>query len=1216
MCVVSMIGHTDFVLFKGSRYRERNDSKMARKMKTMDGNNAAAWAAYPFTEVAAIYPITPSSVMAEVTDQWSAKGQTNIFGTPVKVAEMQSEAGAAGTVHGSLAAGALTTTYTASQGLLLMIPNMYKIAGELLPCVIHVSARCVASHALNIFGDHSDIYACRQTGFAMLCSSNPQEVMDLGTVAHLATIKGRVPFVHFFDGFRTSHEIQKIETWDKADVAEMVDMDAIEGFRNRAINPEHPVLRGTAQNGDIFFQAREACNPYYDAIPAVVEEYMNKVNEKIGTDYKLFNYYGAPDATHIIVAMGSVCDTIEETIDYLNTNEGTKLGLVKVRLYRPFLADKLVEAIPATCEQISVLDRTKEPGSLGEPLYLDVVAALKGTQFHDIPVSSGRYGLGSKDTTPDQIKAVYWNASWKDNYKARFTIGINDDVTFLSLDAHEKLDSAPAGTTACKFWGLGADGTVGANKNSIKIIGDHTDLYAQAYFAYDSKKSGGVTVSHLRFGKSPIKSTYLINQADFVACHNESYMNKYDIVNDIKPGGTFLLNCQWDEKELDKHLPGQVKRFIAENNIKFYTINGVKIGKEIGLGNRINTVLQSAFFKLANIIPIEDAVKFMKDAATASYSKKGDAIVKMNHDAIDAGYQQVVEVKVPESWKNAKDTEMGMPKAKCADKTLEKFVNEIQIPCNAQKGDTLPVSTFADMADGTFPQGSSAFEKRGIAVDVPSWISENCIQCNFCSYVCPHAVIRPAIMTDDELKKAPKLAQDKAIPCTGLPGFNFVMTVSALDCTGCGSCANVCPGKKGNKALNLMPLESQLAEQEVFNYALTLNEKPEVLEKFKETTVKGSQFKQPLLEFSGACAGCGETPYAKLITQLYGDRMYIANATGCSSIWGGSAPSTPYTVNKNGKGPAWANSLFEDNAEYGYGMFLAQNTIRQRTIAKVLELEKTTKAAGLKTAIEGYLSTINDGKANSTATDALIDALKKSKTKAADEILKDSDFLRKKSMWIFGGDGWAYDIGFSGLDHVIASGEDVNIFVFDTEVYSNTGGQSSKSTPTGAIAQFAAAGKEVKKKDLAGIAMSYGYVYVAHIAMGADYNQCIKAIAEAEAYNGPSLIIAYAPCINHGIKGGMSLAQTEEKKAVESGYWHLYRYNPTLKEEGKNPFILDSKAPSKDYKDFLMGEVRYNSLARQNPERAEKLFDKAVQNAADRYDYLVRYANLYNTEEK
>ena len=1163
----------------------------------MDGNNAAAWASYPFTEVAAIYPITPSSVMAEVTDQWSAKGQKNLFGTPVRVAEMQSEAGASGTVHGSLAAGALTTTYTASQCLLLMIPNMYKIAGELLPSVIHVSARCVASHALNIYAAPSDIYACRQTGFAMLCSSNVQEVMDLGTVAHLSTIEGRVPFLHFFDGFRTSHEIQKIEE-----------------FRNRALNPEHPVLRGTAQNGDIFFQAREACNPYYDAIPEIVEMYMDKVNKKIGTNYQLFNYYGAPDATHVIVAMGSVCDTIEETIDYLNANEGTKLGLVKVRLYRPFRADKLVEALPDTVTQVSVLDRTKEPGSLGEPLYLDVVAALKDTKFNNVAVASGRYGLGSKDTTPAQIKAVFWNASWKEDYKKRFTIGINDDVTYLSLPEQEKLNSAPEGTTACKFWGLGADGTVGANKNSIKIIGDHTDLYAQAYFAYDSKKSGGVTVSHLRFGKTPIKSTYLINMADFVACHNESYINKYNMVQDVKPGGTFLLNCQWDDKELDKHLPGQVKRYIAENNIKFYTINGVKIGKEIGLGNRINTVLQSAFFKLANIIPIDEAVKYMKDAATASYSKKGEAIVKMNHDAIDAGYQQVHEVKVPASWKKAKDSKMGMPAVKNADKTLQDFVNNIQIPCNAQEGDKLPVSTFKDMADGTFPQGSAAFEKRGIAIDVPAWNGDNCIQCNFCSYVCPHAVIRPVVMTDAELKKAPELAQKKAKPMTGMPGYNFVMTMSALDCTGCGSCVNVCPGKKGEKALALQPLETQLAEQEVFNYGLTLAEKPEVLEKFKATTVKGSQFKQPLLEFSGACAGCGETPYAKLVTQLFGDRMYIANATGCSSIWGGSAPSTPYTKNKDGKGPAWANSLFEDNAEYGYGMFLAQNTIRQRTIAKLLELEKTTKKDDVKKAIEGYLSTVDDGAANSPATDTLIAALKKSRTKAADEILKDADYLRKKSMWIFGGDGWAYDIGFSGLDHVIASGEDVNIFVFDTEVYSNTGGQSSKSTQTGAIAQFAAAGKEVKKKDLAGIAMSYGYVYVAHIAMGADYNQCIKAIAEAEAYHGPSLIIAYAPCINHGIKGGMKIAQTEEKKAVQAGYWHLYRYNPALKAEGKNPFTLDSKAPSADYKEFLMGEVRYNALARQNPERAEKLFDKAVKNAADRYDYLLRYAKLYNND--
>lgn len=1180
-------------------------------MKTMDGNNAAAWAAYPFTDVAAIYPITPSSVMAEVTDVWSSKGQTNLFGQPVQVTEMQSEAGAAGTVHGSLAAGALTTTYTASQGLLLMIPNMYKIAGELLPCVIHVSARCVASHALNIFGDHSDVYACRQTGFAMLCSSNPQEVMDLGTVAHLATIKGRVPFLHFFDGFRTSHEVQKIATWDKSDVEKMVDKDSLTAFRNRALSPEHPVLRGTAQNPDIFFQAREACNLYYDELPEVVEEYMDMVNAEIGTDYKLFNYYGHPEAGHIIIAMGSVNDTIEETIDYLNANGG-KFGLVKVRLYRPFVAERLIEAIPDSVKQISVLDRTKEPGSMGEPLYLDVVAALKGTKFDSVNIFSGRYGLGSKDTTPAQIAAVYGNADFKADAKKRFTLGIHDDVTFLSLPTSAAIDTAPAGTTACKFWGLGADGTVGANKNSIKIIGDHTNKYAQAYFAYDSKKSGGVTISHLRFGDVPIKSTYLINLADFVACHNESYINKYDMVSDIKPGGTFLLNTQWDLAGLEENLPGQAKRFIAENNIKFYTIDGVKIGKDIGLGNRINTVLQAAFFKLANIIPIDEAVKYMKDAATASYSKKGDAIVKMNHDAIDAGVTGIVEVKVPDSWKNASDSLIGMPKATGDNKVLVDYVNNIQIPCNAQKGDLLPVSTFTHMADGTFPQGSAAYEKRGIAVDVPTWKSENCIQCNFCAYVCPHAVIRPVVMTDAELKAAPALAKEKAKPVTGMPGFNFVMTLSALDCTGCGSCINVCPGKKGEKALAFMPLATQIAEQEVFNFAKALPEKAEIAEKFKATTVKGSQFKQPLLEFSGACAGCGETPYAKLVTQLFGDRMFIANATGCSSIWGGSAPSTPYTVNKLGKGPAWANSLFEDNAEYGYGMFLAQNTLRKRAIAMILDLKKTGKDKKVLAAVDDYLSTLNLGAENSTATDTLISALEKCKCDESKNILVYKDYLRKKSMWVFGGDGWAYDIGFSGLDHVIASGEDVNIFVFDTEVYSNTGGQSSKSTPTGAIAQFAAAGKEVKKKDLAGIAMSYGYVYVAHIAQGADYNQCIKAISEAEAYNGPSLIIAYAPCINHGIKGGMSTAQTEEKKAVESGYWHLFRFDPRLKAEGKNPFQLDSKAPTASYKDFIMGEVRYNSLARSNPERAEVLFNKAVDNATDRYDYLCKLSKLYD----
>ena len=1184
---------------------------MARQMKTMDGNNAAAWVSYPFTDVAAIYPITPSSVMAEVTDQWSAKNQKNIFGQPVKVAEMQSEAGAAGTVHGSLAAGALTTTYTASQGLLLMIPNMYKIAGELLPCVIHVSARCVASHALNIFGDHSDVYACRQTGFAMICASNVQEVMDLGAVSHLSTIKGRVPVLHFFDGFRTSHEIQKIEAWDSKDLAEMIDMDAAKAFRNRALNPEHPVLRGTAQNGDIFFQAREACNTYYDNFPAVVEEYMDKVNAKIGTDYKLFNYVGAADADHVIIAMGSVCDTIEETINYLNSTTNAKLGLIKVRLYRPFCADKLIEAIPDTVKQISVLDRTKEPGSLGEPLYLDVVAALKGTKFNDIVIAGGRYGLGSKDTTPDQIKAVYWNSCDKETYKPRFTIGITDDVTCLSLPSEGKLDTAPAGTKACKFWGLGSDGTVGANKNSIKIIGDHTDMYAQAYFAYDSKKSGGVTVSHLRFGKTPIQSTYLINMADFVACHNQSYIDKYNMVQDIKPGGTFLLNCQWDASEVESHLPGQVKRYIAENDIKFYIINGVDIARKIGLGNKTSTVLQSAFFKLAEIIPEEDAIKYMKEKALASFGKKGDNIVKMNYDAIDAGATSVVKIDVPDSWKNAEDTAMGVPAATKGRKEVVDYVNSIQIPVNAQMGDTLPVSTFKDMADGTFPQGSAAYEKRGIAVDVPVWNSENCIQCNFCAYVCPHAVIRPVAMTDAEVAAAP--ADTKAIKMTGVDGMNFVMTVSALDCTGCGSCANVCPGKKGAKALTMESLATQDDAQKIYNYAVDLPSKPEVAAKFKENTIKGSQFKQPLLEFSGACAGCGETPYAKLVTQLFGDRMYIANATGCSSIWGGSAPSTPYTVNKEGKGPAWANSLFEDNAEYGYGMFLAQNTLRQRAVAMLLEMQKDASGE-LKTAIENYLSTMNSGTENTPATAALVAELEKNGTDAAKAVLELKDFLGKKSLWIFGGDGWAYDIGFGGLDHVIAQNEDINIFVFDTEVYSNTGGQSSKSTPTGAIAQFAAAGKETKKKDLAGIAMSYGYVYVAHIAMGADMNQCIKAISEAEAYNGPSIIIAYAPCINHGIKAGMSKAMEEEKKAVEAGYWHLFRYNPLLKAEGKNPFILDSKVPAIDdkYKEFLMGEVRYNSLAKQNPERAEQLFDRALANAKDRYDYLTRLTKLYN----
>ncbi|RDU24846.1 pyruvate:ferredoxin (flavodoxin) oxidoreductase [Anaerosacchariphilus polymeriproducens] len=1174
---------------------------MARKMKTMDGNHAAAHASYAFTDVAAIYPITPSSVMAEATDEWATQGRENIFGQQVQVTEMQSEAGAAGTVHGSLAAGALTTTFTASQGLLLMIPNLYKVAGEQLPGVFNVSARAIASHALSIFGDHSDVYACRQTGAAMLCESSVQEVMDLTPVAHCAAIKGRVPFINFFDGFRTSHEVQKIEAWDYEDLKEMVDMDAINEFRKKALNPNHPRLMGSAQNPDIFFQAREACNPYYEALPGLVQEYMDKVNAKIGTNYKLFNYYGAPDAEHIIVAMGSVCDTIDETIDYL-LKAGRKVGVVKVRLYRPFSAEALVEAIPDSVKQISVLDRTKEPGALGEPLYLDVVTALKGTKFDQIPVFTGRYGLGSKDTTPGAIISVFNN-----NSKKVFTVGINDDVTNLSLEITENPVTTPEATINCKFWGLGADGTVGANKNSIKIIGDNTDMYAQAYFSYDSKKSGGVTISHLRFGKDPIRSTYLISKANFVACHNPSYVDKYNMVQELVDGGTFLLNCSWDMEGLEKHLPGQMKRYIAEHNIKFYTIDGIKIGKEIGLGGRINTVLQSAFFKLANIIPADKANELMKAAAKASYGKKGDKIVQMNYDAIDRGAEDIVEIKVPESWKNSGDQDLGRTAAGKKQDVVE-FVNKIQIPINAQEGDKLPVSAFKDYVDGSTPSGSSAFEKRGIAVDIPVWVPENCIQCNFCSYVCPHAVIRPAVMTEEEAAKAPE-GMNK-LPMTGMAGLQFAISVSALDCTGCGSCANVCPGKKGEKALVMKNMEENVKSQEYFDFGLELPEKGEVIDKFKATTVKGSQFKQPLLEFSGACAGCGETPYAKLITQLFGDRMYIANATGCSSIWGNSSPSTPYTVTSEGKGPAWSNSLFEDAAEFGYGMYLAQKALRHSLKSKVEELSKTA-GEDVKAAANEYLDTFDIGAENSAATDKLVKAIEACGCEEGKDIVKDKDFLAKKSQWIFGGDGWAYDIGFGGVDHVLASGEDINIMVFDTEVYSNTGGQSSKATPVGAIAQFAAGGKEVKKKDLASIAMSYGYVYVAQIAMGADYNQTVKAIAEAEAYPGPSLIIAYAPCINHGIKAGMSKAQTEEKNAVESGYWHMFRYNPALAVEGKAAFTLDSKAPTKDFQEFINGEVRYNALARFNPERAKELFAKSEKNAKQRYEYLQKLVTLY-----
>lgn len=1175
-----------------------------RKMATMDGNQAAAHASYAFTEVAAMYPITPSSVMPEHVDEWATEGRKNIFGRTVQITEMQSEAGAAGAVHGMLSAGALTATYTASQGLLLMIPNLYKIAGEQLPGVFNVSARAVSSHALSIFGDHSDVYACRQAGCAMLCESSVQEVMDLTPVAHLAAIKGKVPFINFFDGFRTSHEIQKIEEWDYETLKGFADWDAIAEFKNNAMNPNHPNQKGSAQNPDIFFQAREACNSYYDALPAIVQNYMDKVNAEIGTDYKLFNYYGAADAESVIVAMGSVNDTIEETIDYLAA-KGQKVGLIKVRLYRPFAVDAFVNAIPKTVKRISVLDRTKEPGSIGEPLYLDVVAALKGTAFNDVPVYSGRYGLGSKDTTPAQIVAVFENTK-----KPHFTIGIKDDVTNLSLETGAPLVTTPEGTTNCKFWGLGADGTVGANKNSIKIIGDNTDMYAQAYFDYDSKKSGGVTMSHLRFGHKPIKSTYLITKADFVACHNPSYVHKYNMVQELVDGGTFLLNCAWDADKVGEHLPGQVKKYMADHNIKFYIIDGVKIGIETGMGpTRINTILQSAFFKLTGIIPEEKAIELMKAAAQKTYGRKGEDVVKKNWDAIDAGAKGVVEVKIPADW--AKCTDEGLNTTKVSGNSdVAKFVNTIQSAVNSQTGNQLPVSAFKDYVDGSTPSGSAAFEKRGIAVNVPVWNPEGCVQCNFCAYVCPHAAIRPVALTDAEAAKLPAGTPVKDM--LAMPGYKFAIVTSALDCTGCGSCANVCLGNNKGEVLVMKNAEESTPKlQPAFDVAVTFPDKQDVIDKFKPETVKGSQFKKPLLEFSGACAGCGETPYAKLVTQLFGDRMYIANATGCSSIWGNSSPSTPYTMNAKGQGPAWNNSLFEDNAEFGYGMFLGWSALRDGIKEKAEAIVAKSDNAAIKEACQKYIDTFTCGECNPAAAEAMVEAVKACDCEEAKYIVANKDFAAKKSQWIFGGDGWAYDIGFGGVDHALASGKDINIMVFDTEVYSNTGGQASKSTKTGAVAQFAAGGKDVKKKDLASIAMSYGYVYVAQVAMGADMAQTVKAIKEAEAYNGPSLILAYAPCINHGIKKGMSKAMTEEKLAVETGYWNNFRYNPAA-EDGKK-FTLDSKAPAYEgYQEFLKGEVRYASLALKNPERAEKLFAQNEADAKARYDYLNKLNDLYN----
>ena len=1185
---------------------------MARKMKSMDGNTAAAHVSYAFTEVAGIYPITPSSPMADSVDQWAAAGQKNIFGTTVKVIEMQSEAGAAGTVHGSLAAGALTTTYTASQGLLLMIPNMYKIAGELLPCVFHVSARTVASHALNIFGDHSDVMACRQTGFAMLAETNPQEVMDLSAVAHLATIKSRVPFINFFDGFRTSHEIQKIQVWDYEDLKEMCDMDAVEAFRKRALNPEHAMMRGSHENGDVFFQHREAANKYYEAVPGIVEEYMGKVNAKLGTNYQLFNYYGAADADRVIIAMGSICDVAEEVIDYLNAH-GEKVGLVKVRLYRPFRADKLIAAIPETAKKIAVLDRTKEPGSQGEPLYMDVVTALADAGITDKVVTGGRYGLGSKDTPPSSVFAVYEELA-KAEPKKMFTLGINDDVTYLSLEEKPAPNTAAEGTTECKFWGLGGDGTVGANKNSIKIIGDHTDKFVQAYFQYDSKKTGGVTVSHLRFGDKPIRSPYYINKADFVACHNPSYITKhFPIVRDVKPGGVFLINCQWSPEELSKHLAASEKRYIAKNNVQLYTINAIDLAIEIGMGKRTNTILQSAFFALAKVMPSEQAIQFMKDAATKSYLKKGQDIVDMNHKAIDIGATAYQKIDVPADWADAQDEVdtrelQGRPE-------VVKMVKDVMEPIGRMDGDSLPVSAFAgEHVDGSFEHGAAAYEKRGVAVTVPQWNEATCVQCNQCAYVCPHATIRPFALTEEEAAAAPastKLVDIKAGKGKGV--YKYTMAVSPLDCMGCGVCIGVCP----TKSLKMVPQAEEAAQQDAFDYCVAkVSEKADMI---STNSVKDSQFKKPLLEFSGSCAGCAETSYARLITQVCGDRMYISNATGCSSIWGGPAATSPYTVDANGHGPAWANSLFEDNAEHGLGMYYGQEALRERLISKLEVMAGSENATdSFKNAVNSFMDTKDNGAANAEPAKALVAELEKGAAAGCPDckdVLAHKEYLAKKSVWIFGGDGWAYDIGFGGLDHVLASGKDVNVMVFDTEVYSNTGGQASKATNIGAVAQFAASGKTTKKKSLAEIAMSYGYVYVAQVAMGANPAQTLKAIAEAEAYPGPSLVIGYAPCEMHSIKGGMTNCQAEMKKAVDCGYWTLFRFNPQLADEGKNPFILESKEPkTEDYRKFMMGEARYSALTRAFPDRAEGLFERSEVESTKRYAHLKRLQDLYAPE--